>query len=89
MIYQLMFTSEAQKQLQDWKRSGQKKVLQKIIRLLEELQHHPMTGTGQVEQLRGNLSGLWSRRIDKGNRLVYAIEDDKIIVTILSVKGHY
>lgn len=48
-----------------------------------------MTGTGQVEQLKGNLSGLWSRRIDKGSRMIYRIEDERVIVIIVSLKGHY
>ena len=70
-------------------KSGQKKTLLKIISLFEELQLHPTSGTGQVEQLKGNLSGYWSRRIDKGSRMVYFIEEDKVVVTIISLKGHY
>ena len=31
---------------------------------------HPTTGTGQVEALKGNLSGYWSRRIDKFNTFI-------------------
>ena len=41
------------------------------------------------QQLKGDLSGLWSRRIDKGSRLVYSIEDDRVVVTVVSMKGHY
>ena len=48
-----------------------------------------MTGTGQVEQLKGDLAGLWSRRIDKGNRLIYRIEDEMVTVFVISAKGHY
>jgi toxin YoeB len=33
------------------------------------------------------LSGLWSRRIDDGNRLVYRIIDDRI--EVLQCRGHY
>jgi len=32
-------------------------------------------------------NGYWSRRIDKTNRLVYAVTDDAIIV--LSCRHHY
>ena len=72
-----------------WKKSGQQKILKKIWSLVEELKLHPQTGTGQVEQLRGSLSGFWSRRIDKANRMVYKIEEDKVVVTVVSIKGHY
>ena len=89
MTYQLILTPEAQKHLVEWRKSGQKKTLEKIAKLLEELTLHPKTGTGQVEQLKGNLSGFWSRRINKADRIIYSIEDEKVIVTVISMKGHY
>lgn len=84
-----MLTPEAEKHLKEWGKSGQKKILQKITVLFEELQLHPKTGTGQVEQLRGNLNGFWSRRIDKGSRLIYKIEEEVVTVIVISLKGHY
>ena len=89
MIYKVDFTNTALEHIDFWKKSGQRKLLKKIWSLIEELKHHPHTGTGQVEQLRGNLSGFWSRRIDKSNRIVYKIEEDRVIVTVISLKGHY
>lgn len=89
MIYELILQPEAEQHLEEWKKSGKKKILKKIADLFSELREHPTTGTGQVEQLRGNLSGFWSRRIDKGSRMVYTIENEKVIVTVVSLKGHY
>lgn len=89
MSYQLFLTPKAEEHLLTWQKSGQKKTLQKIVTLFEELKEHPTTGTGQVEQLKGNLSGYWSRRIDKGSRMVYSIDDDIVTVTVVSMKGHY
>ncbi|MDE6537214.1 MAG: Txe/YoeB family addiction module toxin [Muribaculaceae bacterium] len=89
MNYELILMPEAERHLKEWKWSGQKKVLKKIVDLFEELRQHPTTGTGHVEPLRGNLSGLWSREINKGDRMIYGIEDDKIIVYVVSLKGHY
>ena len=89
MNYELILMPEAERHLKEWKRSGQKKVLKKIVDLFEELRQHPTTGTGHVEPLRGNLSGLWSREINKGDRMIYGIEDEKIIVYVVSLKGHY
>ncbi len=80
---------EALRHLEEWKKSGQKKILKKILDLFSELREHPTTRTGQVEQLKGNLSGFWSRRIDKGSRMIYAIENEKVVVTVVSLKGHY
>ena len=89
MTYTLVLTPQAQKHLDEWRKSGQKKTLEKIAKLLEELTLHPTTGTGQVEQLKGNLSGFWSRRINKADRIIYSKEEDKVIVTVISMKGHY
>ena len=88
MTYELILMPEAERNLKEWRKSGQKKTIKKIADLFEELRQHPTTGTGHVEQLRGNLSGLWSREINKGDRLIYCIEDDKVIVTVISLKGH-
>lgn len=89
MKYTLFLTDVATEHLEEWKKSGQKKTLTKIANLFQELEEHPSTGTGQVEQLRGNLSGYWSRRIDKGNRLIYSIDEDIVTVDVISLKGHY
>lgn len=89
MTYELILMPEAERNLKEWRKSGQKKTIKKIADLFEELRLHPTTGTGHVEQLRGNLSGLWSREINKGDRLIYCIEDNKVIVTVISLKGHY
>lgn len=57
MRYRLVLTPEAERHLDEWRRSGQKKTLLKIAALLEELCEHPTTGTGKVEQLQGDLEG--------------------------------
>lgn len=89
MTYELVFMPEAERHLKEWQLSGQKKTLKKIADLLQELKEHPTTGTGQVEQLKGNLTGLWSRKITKGDRMIYSIEDEKVIVNVISMKHHY
>lgn len=89
MTYELILSDEAKAHMEVWRKSGQKKTLKKIAKLFDELRLHPTTGTGHIEQLKGNYSGYWSREISKGDRMIYTIEDDKIIVTVVSVKGHY
>jgi len=51
----------------------------KINKLIKEISRHPFEGTGKPEPLKGNLSGLWSRRIDREHRLVYEILEGEII----------
>lgn len=89
MSYQLILMPEAERHLEEWRKSGQKKTLLKIASLFEELREHPTTGTGKVEQLKGDLEGYWSRRINKASRLIYKIEENIITVFVVSLKGHY
>ena len=65
-----------------------KKTLKRVNKLLMDISRNPFDGIGKPEPLNGNLSGLWSRRIDdNGNRIVYYISND--IVHIIACKGHY
>ena len=65
-----------------------KKTLKRVNKLLMDISRNPFDGIGKPEPLKGNLSGLWSRRIDdNGNRIVYYKSND--IVHIIACKGHY
>ena len=88
-MYIVEITDRAAEDIASLKKSGNTSAITKIRRLLEELQEHPMSGKGQVEALKGNLSGFWSRRIDKYNRLIYTIEEEIVRVVVVSAKGHY
>lgn len=81
------FSNEALERLQYWKKSGNKKVAEKIVDLLKEIQISPFEGTGKPEALKHKWSGYWSRRITGEHRLVYKIENDIIIV--VQLRYHY
>lgn len=89
MLYRLKFSSEALDNIAYFKKLGDKSIQKKIDRLLQELEEHPQIGSGQVEQLRYDLTGFWSRRINSEHRLLYQIDDEKRIVYIFKMKGHY
>lgn len=89
MIFEIEFTNEAVSDIEKLQKAGEKKALDKMYDLLEELKKHPYTGTGHPKALCGNLSGQWSRRISGKHRLVYTVEDDKLMVLILSTSSHY
>lgn len=61
----------------------------KLLKLEAELREHPHTGTGHPEQLRGDRSNQWSRRITQKHRLVYEIFDTEVHVDVISAYGHY
>lgn len=66
-----------------------RKTLKKINSLLEDIKRNgAMQGIGKPEPLKHEKSGLYSRRIDEANRLVYKI-DELQNIKIISCKGHY
>ena len=87
-MYQIVFSKDAQRDLVLLQEKAPN-VLKKLRLLLLELQEHPRTGTGQVEQLRHYQEETWSRRLSKEHRLVYRIYDDIVEVLVLSTYGHY
>ncbi|MCI9019660.1 MAG: Txe/YoeB family addiction module toxin [Eubacterium sp.] len=57
--------------------------------VLEDIKRNgAMQGIGKPELLKHDKSGLYSRRIDEANRLVYSIDEAQDI-RIISCKGHY
>ena len=86
---ELKFTTDAKADRDWWKLHGSPATKRKIQRLLTEIEEHPRTGTGKPELLKGDMAGVWSRRIDKKNRILYEILDEIVIVYVLSMRGHY
>lgn len=82
----LIFTPEGWKDYQYWFEQDNK-TLKKINKLINDTRRDPFNGIGKPEPLKENYSGLWSRRIDEKNRLVYAITDNEI--RILGCRFHY
>ena len=83
---EVIFTPEALDDLRYWQRSGNKSVQAKITALIKSIQHTPFEGIGKPEALKYELTGKWSRRIDKEHRLVYRVDD---AIYIYSLRGHY
>lgn len=87
MSYKILFTIDANEDIDKIERSGKKKLLKKLRSLLAELREHPKTG--KPEQLKHYEIPTWSRRISQEHRLVYRIQDEVITVLVLSAYGHY
>ena len=62
-------------------------MLKRINQLIKDIKRNPFEGIGKPEPLKENLTGFWSRRIDEEHRIVYAVEEESVI--IISCKGHY
>jgi toxin YoeB len=88
---EIVFSKKTKNDLDFWVKSGNKSILKKISGLIRAIQENPYEGIGKPEQLKHELAGLWSRRIDREHRIIYEIIDVNTIdiLSIISLKGHY
>ncbi len=87
--YTIVTSDTAAKQLKKHHKSSDKASIKKIEIIFTELTDTPYEGTGKPEALKNNLKGLWSRRINHQDRIVYSVYEDEVIVYIVSAKYHY
>ena len=86
-MYEIEFSEEATKELLKMMKSDIQ-AYKKFENLIPELREHPYTGTGHTHQLR-HVNGIWSRKLDKKNRLRYSVNDTTVGGVIVSALGHY
>ena len=82
----LIFTPESWKDYTYWINQD-KKTLKKINKLIADTLRSPFEVLGKPEPLKENYTGLWSRRIDDKNRLIYAVTDS--VISIVGCRFHY
>lgn len=82
----IVFSKNSWEDYLSW-RTEDRKVLKKINELIKDIQRTPYDGIGKPEPLKYDLTGLWSRRIDREHRLVYQIRDEDLL--IYSYRYHY
>ena len=80
------FENDALEEFLDWEKTD-KKIVEKIVKLIDECRNDPFKGTGKPEPLKHKLKGYWSRRITNEHRLVYQVTKSSII--IISCRFHY
>jgi toxin YoeB len=64
-----------------------KSILEEVNDLIEQISRDPFKGTGKPEPLKGDLTGFWSRRITKEDRLVYIVQEG--IIYVMACRHHY
>ncbi len=85
----VFITKKASADIARHKKSGNRNTERNIKEILEELKVHPSTGIGRPEQLKHNLQGFWSRRINQKDRMIYSISENTVTVEVISAMGHY
>ncbi|HWO99942.1 MAG TPA: Txe/YoeB family addiction module toxin [Methylococcus sp.] len=86
MSWQLIFTKQAQKDAKKLSASGLKLKAQELLAILAA---NPYQNPPPYEKLVGDLSGVYSRRINIQHRLVYQVLEDQKMVKILRMWTHY
>ena len=87
--FKIIVSEKARKDLLAIKKSGDKGSIKKLDQIILELYEHPESGIGNPEMLKYNLTGFWSRQINRKDSLIYKIEEQIVTVTIVSGLGHY
>lgn len=64
-----------------------RRLLERINKLIREVQREPFSGVGKPEPLKHALAGYWSRRINDEHRMVYRVQDD--VLQIAQLRYHY
>jgi toxin YoeB len=74
-----------------WWSTNDPNTLLRLNELIENVRRDPFRGMGKPEPLKGDLRGLWSRRITGEHRLVYEVagKGEAQTVTIIQCRYHY
>ena len=86
MIWRLLYTKQARK---DAKKLAEAGLRPKAQDLLDVLAADPFRSPPPFEELVGDLSGAYSRRINIQHRLVYQVLTDEHAVKVLRMWTHY
>jgi toxin YoeB len=84
---EIVYTEKAKSDIDFWKKSGNKQIQKRISELISSIALTPYHGIGKPELLKYELAGKWSRRITQEHRIVYEVEETRVI--IISLLYHY
>mgnify|MGYP000488566569 FL=1 len=82
----IVFTKNGWNDYQYWLNED-KKNLKRLNKLIQDNTRNKNTGIGKPKALTNDLQGLWSRRINERDRLIYKIESNEL--DILSCRYYY
>ncbi len=82
----LVFADQAWEDCLYWQKQD-KRMLERINKLIQETQRAPFEGIGKPEPLKHALAGFWSRRITDEHRMVYCIEGNAL--QLAQLRFHY
>ena len=85
-MWRVVFTKQAQKDAKKLSAAGLRSKTEKLLNILIK---NPYQTPPSFEKLIGDLSGAYSRRINRQHRLVYQILVDEKVVKVIRMWSHY
>lgn len=85
-MWRVVFTKQAQKDTKKLSAVGLRSKTEKLLKILIK---NPYQTPPSFEKLIGDLSGAYSRRINRQHRLVYQILVDEKVVKVIRMWSHY
>lgn len=85
-LYTIKFSKQAMKDKMKLKSSNLDKSCQNILNLM---MNDPFCYPPSYEKLTGDLSGLYSRRINRQHRIVYEVDEETNEIHIIRMWTHY
>ena len=82
----LVFSELAWEDYLYWQKQD-RKLVERINKLIEATARDPFTGIGKPEPLKHAFAGFWSRRINDEHRMVYRVTGDRL--EIAQLRFHY
>ena len=82
----LIFADAAWDDYLYWQKQD-RRMVERINKLIRETQREPFTGIGKPEPLKHALAGYWSRRITDEHGMIYKVEADALLLAQL--RYHY
>ncbi len=84
--YKIVFSKSATKNIPNLKAAN---LAEKVKKLLDIIREDPFRNPPPYEKLVGDMSGLYSRRINIQHRLVYKVYEEEKTIQVVSVWSHY
>ena len=82
----LVFAELAWEDYLHWQQQD-RKMVDRINKLIRETQREPFSGIGKPEPLKHALAGFLSRRINDEHRMIYRVEGEEL--QIAQLRYHY
>lgn len=86
-MHSVRLSAKAKEDVMFWEKHNQI-VFKTLMRILNDIASHPFKGRNKPEKLKYQGANIWSRRINRKDRIVYEVSSNKVIF-VIRCRGHY